>query len=207
MRTVTVITKVYRFAELPEDAQATAVEQLRELLANGWDGYDSEQVVDAMVYTLADRFRTPGWDTYESGGISGVKVAGWEIGSYRGTDHLALAGRLDRDNAPALPWVDAVDCVRLTAERNSTGFEVIDSYAECECSAAYTGEPHHGDCPQVTWTPATDEEQVALCSVICDAIGDAVQAGFAEYEYQSSEERAREVADDYEFTADGHLYP
>jgi hypothetical protein len=185
MRTVT--TDVYQFTELATAAQDTAIEQIREKLAGPWwDNYDTESITEVMVYTLAERFGSPGWDTYgcaDFPGIPDVSHESWSLDRHR---HLSLSGYLDRDSAPALPWVDGIDSVTLIAERSGTTVDVINAD------------------PDVT---VTDEQRSAVEDAVTDAIHAALTAGDAELEYKTSAEYAREIAESYEFTEEGHLYP
>ncbi len=206
MRDVT--TRVYRFDELTDTAKERAVDVIREKLGGDWwDSVDLDDVQDAMVYTLAEELRAPGWDTYGVGdfpGIDGVQVDGWDIERHQS---LALSGTLTRDNAPALPWVDGIEQVELTGHRSdATSVNLVDADPECTCSPDTYLQPHDEGCPSLLDNPATEQQRVTLEEAVRDAIRAAWSAGESEGEYKSGEERAREVADDHEFTDEGELY-
>jgi hypothetical protein len=205
MRTIT--THIYTYDELSDEAKAKAVNQLRDRLAGPWwDDHNTESITEAMIYTLAEKLRTPGWDTDGSDGftIHGLEHRSWSLDRDR---HLALRGYLDRDNAPGLPWVDGVDQVTLTAERYGTTVEVIDTEPECTCPDDQYLMPLNDYCPQVAGSPVTDAQSAALEDAVTDAIHAALTAGEKELEYKTSAEYAQEIADNYEYTQDGHLYP
>ena len=197
--------RAYRFDELTDAAKERAVQSLRERLSGAWwDSADTDDVTATMVYTLAEKLGAPGWDTYgvsDFPGIDGVEVDGWDI---QRNQSLALSGKLDRDNAPALPWVDGIEYVELHGHRSdSKTVTLVDDEPECTCSPDHYLRPHDEGCPSLEDNPATDEQRSALESAVREAISDTWSAGESEGEYMSSEERAREVADDYEFTKDG----
>jgi hypothetical protein len=185
MRTIT--TTVYSYEELSDSAKTVAVEQLQGRLAGPWwDSHDTDAIAEVMVYTLAEMFRTPGWDTYgcaDFPGIPAVKLDAWDLDQRR---YLALRGHLDRDNAPELPWMDGIHSVTLTAEWHNTRADVVDSDDDSD---------------------PTDDQRAAITEAITDAIHAALRAGEVELEYKTSTEYAREIAANYEYTDDGHLYP
>jgi hypothetical protein len=204
MRTIT--THVYTLDELSPDARETAIEQLREHFAGPWwDDHDTASITEVIFYTLAEKFHTPGWDTYgvaDFPGIPGVAHTSWSLDRDR---HLALYGYLDRHNAPGLPWVDGIDQATLTAEREGTTVTVIDTEPDCTCPDGYL-VPHDEGCPQIAESSVTDEQRTALDDAVTDAIHEALMAGEKEMEYKTSAEYAEEMADGHEFTEDGHLY-
>jgi hypothetical protein len=185
MREIT--TKVYKFDELNAAAQADAIDKIRDSLSAGWDSHDNDDIREVMVYMLAEKFQAPGWDTYGPGdfpGIDRVTMDGFDMDRY---DSLALSGTVDRDNAPALPWVDGIDSVEMTSHRSdATMISVRD-----DDDAA---------------VPATDDQRNAMEQSIRDAISAAWQAGEKECEYKTGEEWARELAADREFLANGEPF-
>lgn len=206
MREVT--TRVYRFAELTDAAKERAIESIREKLGGAWwDSGDNDDVRAVMVYTLAEKLRTPGWDTFGVGdfpGVDGVQVDGWDIERHQA---LAVTGTLTRETAPALPWVDGIDHVALKGHRSdSTTVELVESDPDCTCSPDHYLQPHDPGCPTLADNPATAEQRATLEQAVRDALSAAWSDGEKEAEYKTGEEWARQVADTHEFTADGLLH-
>jgi hypothetical protein len=205
MREIT--TEVFGFDELTETAQERAVEAVRERLAAGWDDVDIEAMRFAIATKLSEVLKSPGWEENET--TAGVTVAGFDAD--RG-QALAVTGRLDRDNAPGLPWVDGIERVDLGSYRSEhTRVAVVEADPECseECSAdADPATPHDDGCPMVESSPVTREQSNALEQAVRDALHDAWQSGVQECEYRTSKKRAREdiEANGHEFTEDGALY-
>lgn len=173
---------VYPYAELDESAQDNARENWRARIAAGWDSSDIEDVSNVIVYALAEKLRSPEWDTYGPGdfpGIDRVKLTGWDID--RG-QYVELDGSLTRDNAPALPWVDGLESVTL--ERRGLWLVLADD------------------------EPSEDALQV-MRDALTDAIDAAWRAGRDEYEYRFSDEYVLgEIeANEAEFTSEGEIYP
>ena len=176
------ITYSFKFDELSDEAKTVAVETVAgKLSGDWWDSADIECVSEAVVYHLAEAFKSPGWDTFGEGdfpGIAGVTLDGWDVdrGSY-----VAVSGRLDRDNAPALPWVESIDCVRLESSAYGTSVGVEADEAE-----------------------GVDDMQDA----VRDALNEALITGRRVVEYIGSEENAREWIDNHEpdFHANGRLF-
>lgn len=203
MREITI--RVYEFDELSDQAQERAVEVIREKLDGvWWDSADNEDVQDAIVYALAGKLGTPGRDAYGAAdfpGVDGVSVDGWDVDRHQS---LAVSGRLDRDNAPALPWADGLDHVELLGRRsNFTSVDTIEcDPADCTCP---TDQPAHDeDCPSLV--EATDEQHRTLDQAVRDALSEAWSAGEAEAERKTGEQYAREKAADHQFTETGELY-
>lgn len=201
MREVTI--KLYPFNELGEEAQARAVEVLREKLGGEWwDQGDNDDVRDAMIYTLAEKVKTPGWDTYgvaDFPGIDGVTVDGWNLDRNQA---LAVSGTLDRANAPALPWTTSIDHVDLSpAFGDGTRIRVETTEPDCTCPEDPAASDHLDGCP-VTQHPEGEDE---MKQAVQNALSEAWSAGEKEAEYKAGEENARQVAEGYEFTVDGEL--
>lgn len=185
-----IVTTVYSYGELTSDAQAKAIESVCEMLVASWDSDEIEAVGQTMVYTLAEKLRSPGWDTYgpvDFPGIDGVTLDGWDL--ERG-QYLVLSGHLDRDNAPALPWADGVESVRLDPKRDYT----------------------------VVWAEPADDAPwpetagyISACEALVTAVKDAMHAAWVagrdESEYLTGEEYAREWIDgnEPEFDESGSL--
>lgn len=208
MHTITTSVTVCTFDELVPAAQDRAVQHVAEWkAARGWDSADLELIESAMVYTLADALKAPGWDTCGEGdfpGIDRVTVCEWDLD--RG-QVLALSGWLDRDNAPGLPWVDGIESVQLTAiRRGGTEVEVVTAEPECTCPVETWR--HEPDCAPVA-SPVDPEQVSALQDAVTGAIHAAWVAGRDELEYRCSTEYARDRAqnNEFEFTVDGELYP
>lgn len=202
------ITRVYKFDELTDAAKERAIEAIREKLGSDWwDSADNDGVEATMVSTLAENLRTPGWDTHGVGdfpGIDGVQVDGWDIGRHQA---LAVSGTLTRETAPGLPWVDGIDHIALKGYRSdSTTVDLVEADPDCTCSPDHYLDPHDAGCPALADNPATAEQRVTLEEAVRDVLSGAWSAGEKEAEYKTGEERAREVADNHEFTEDGLLY-
>jgi hypothetical protein len=195
--------RVYGFAELSEQAQARAIEVLCARLAGSWwDSGDNEDVRNAMVYELATKLGTPGHDQYGEGdypGVPGVTVAGWDMDRHQA---LALDGRLDRDNAPALPWTTGLDHVELSGYRSeTTRVEVITGNTECTCG----GEPHDDGCPGLL--VRVDLAGIGtLEQAVRDVLHETWACGERTVDYKTGAAYAREISDNYAFTEDGELY-
>jgi hypothetical protein len=135
MRTITI--DVYPFEELSEQAQQRAIEAVREKLSGDWwDFSDNDDVAAVMVAELARLLGTPGaadYGVYDFPGIPGVQLDGWSLD--RG-QNIAVSGRLNRDNAPNLPWADGISHVSLSAHRsNFTTIDVDDDdEPDCTCN-------------------------------------------------------------------------
>lgn len=110
--------KVYTFEELSEAAQKKAVAEISEKL-NGawWDDSDLERLRETMRFAFARELQAPGSENFGPGdypGIDGVELGEWDL--ERGQS-IEFKGRLTRENAPALPWVDGIPSV-LLGDRN-----------------------------------------------------------------------------------------
>ncbi|GAA3751196.1 hypothetical protein [Micromonospora maritima] len=203
-RTITKEWTVYTFEELTEEAQAKAVEKLRERRASYFDEHDRETIGQDIVYTLAEKFRSPGWDTFGAGdfpGIDRVQIDGWSIDYPL---YVEASGALDRENAPALPWVDEIERVDLEAGRHYTRISVVEADPECTCTSDPYA-PHDEGCPTLTAPRLSEDAEGAMEQAVRDALHDAAKAGEAEWEYMTGEERARDEAVDMEleFEEDG----
>jgi hypothetical protein len=181
---------VYEYDELSEDAKARAVETIRERL-NGiwWDSSDVDDVTGEMVYKLAEKLKSPGWDTYGEGdfpGITDVQVTEWDV--ERGQS-IKVIGTLTRENAPALPWADGIDYVMLGG-------------------GDYWPEVHVA----LDGVDTTTELMLAVVDAMTNAVEDSIrsawQAGRDRMDYLESDEHALEYIEgnDREFHADGRLY-
>jgi hypothetical protein len=209
--TTSVTTEVFTFDELTEEAQAKAVEVVREWLAGpGWDDDDNDAVKNAMVWELAAKLGTPG--VHEHGeadfpGIDGVRCDGWSLDRGR---LLLLSGALTRDNAPSLPWVEGIAQVELEVHQSDRLMvTVVDADPDCTCGDVDPWvSSHDEDCPTAQPCPVTDAQRGALERAVRDLISEAWMAGEKEAEGRTSEEFARDEIDaqGYEFTADGQLY-
>ncbi len=208
-REIVTHTTVYTLDELDPQVREKAVENVRNLLGGAWwDQSDDDDLARVIVYTLAEKFGTAGWDTSGVGdfpGIPGIKLDGWDM--QRG-QYIVLNGRLTRDNAPALPWVTGLGAVDLEAQRDHTYLSVENEDPECICPSALWAQGHQDCCPGAADNPATEDERAALIQAVREAMADAWKAAYAEMEYKTSTEYAEEDIDanDREFLADGTLY-
>ncbi|RDI35456.1 hypothetical protein DFR72_1011207 [Lentzea flaviverrucosa] len=131
MHSIITRTDVYGFDELNEQAQQRAVDVIRQKLSSDWwDDGDSQDVTDEMTYELAILLGNP--DASEHGaadfqGIEGVVVGWWSLDR---SQDLAVGGRLDRTNAPRLPWSDGISHVQLTCRFQAT---IVDVHVEDDC--------------------------------------------------------------------------
>jgi hypothetical protein len=166
------ITKtVYSFDELSGTAQDRAVELIREKFAGDWwDSSDIDDISNVIHCTFAEKIGTPQAAEYgvaDFDGIQGITLESWDV------DHMTVAfrGTLDRDNAPALPWVEAVMDISLTGGRRHGSIDL-----------------------NIAENPSWGDE--AACETLLDAVRDAldsaIRAGADEYEYKTGDEYARE---------------
>lgn len=182
MRTVTVVTTLYTFGELTQQAQQKAVEDVRDKLnSDWWDEHSNQQLRETIVYCLADWLRSPGYDKYGEGdfpGIDGVELIGWDL--ERG-ESLEFKGKLDRDNAPFLPWIDGLHTVQLGEDGTHSSV-----YVEAD----------------------EDIDTTLMRDAVDNAISAAWHAGRRQMDYMESEEHARDYIEgtEPEFTVDGNLY-
>jgi hypothetical protein len=187
MRDIT--TTVYKFDELDDSAQAKAVEQIRDkLAADWWDSSDNDQVTEEIVYTIAEQLKTPGWDTYGPGdfpGIPHLTIKGWDL--ERG-EYVSVQGRLNAENAPALPWSIATHA-SLTRYRHGGQVEWFEDDS--------------------SWPLVADMEEVqALQQAWENVLHAAIKAGRDAIEYKTSEEYARDWLagnDNQEFDEEGNI--
>jgi hypothetical protein len=181
----------FKFAELSEDAQSAAVEAVAGRLSGEWWDND-EEIGDTIRYKLAEVFQSPGWDKFGEGdfpGIELVKLEGWDLG--RG-DYLILRGRLDRVNAPGLPWSDAVGDVFLEPNHYAGG------------STNVGVEEGDEELPEDVQRQAC----AAMTEAVTDAFHAALVAGREAMRYIGSEENAREhiEVNELDFNEDGSLF-
>lgn len=210
MRTITHRTTVYTLDELTAEARAAAIANVSEkLTGDWWDTHDIERVTETIVYALADALKTPGrekWGVGDFPGIEGVKLSGWDI--ERGQSVL-FDGKLTRENAPALPWVNGIEAVELDAKRDHTYITVEESEPECTCPPNGSWlSPHEAACPTNAPNPATTDQHKGLREAARDAIHKAWEAGRQEGDYIGSAQYATEdiEANERLFHADGALY-
>lgn len=184
----------YSFEELSEEAQARAVGEIRERLGGEWwDSYDTDSIGEIMLYVLAEKLRSPGWDTYGPGdfpGIDALTVDSWDLD--RGESYN-LSGTLTRENAPALPWPEDAGYARI----GRTNIEWTCDYRDLWYADSYPEWMLDRDRPDC----------VAFWDAWDSAVSDAIAAGREEVEYQSSEERAGQYIECNapEFDEDGSL--
>lgn len=196
MREVTTTRRFYAFDELSEEAQEHALEEIRER-EYLWACEEPDHLAETILYSIADSFKAPGFDTYGSGdfpGIRGMELAEWDVD--RRT--CSIEGTLTPETAPALPW--PADCGyarfgRVEAEwtGNHRGLWLVD-----EDGAALYPE----------WMADEDREDVqAFWEKVDEAMGEAMSAAYQELEYLCGEECARErIADMGEdFTETGDI--
>lgn len=179
----------YKFAELSDEAKGRAVEVVAgKLGGDWWDSGDVENVSEAILFKLAEIFQSPGWDKFGPGdfpGIDGVALQGWDVD--RG--EIQVSGELNRSNAPALPWSDAVGDAHLESSPYGTNVGVTEG---------------DEDLPEGAQRVAC----LALGDVIRAALEDALAAGREQSEYIGSEENARDYIEgsDPDFNEDGSLF-
>lgn len=155
------------------------------------DGANRESVGEVIAFKFGEKVGDPAQAQYGPGdypGVPGVQLTAWEL--ERGA-FVALDGTLTRENAPALPWNDWIEEVRLlSASRMGTVISVEESDTT----------PYHGS-PELTVLLAAMEEAVQ------DALGEALSAGQKEAEYRAGEENLLELAEANEwlFTEHGDL--
>jgi hypothetical protein len=182
-----IIKTVFKFDELSEDAQDRAVGLIRERFAGPWwDSSDTDDIADAIHMAFAEALNTPGHDQYGEAdfpGIPGVTLESWDV------DHLTVAfcGSLDRDNAPGLPWVEAIMDISLTGGRRRGSIDL--NIAE---------SPSWGD----------EAACETLLDAVCDALDSAIRAGADAVDYKTGDEYCREWCksnDEQEYEEDGTL--
>jgi hypothetical protein len=178
----------FSFGELSDVAKGAAVAQVLERNASReWDSFDVDNARDLMVYTMAEKFQSPGWDKFGVGdfpGIVNVEIPAFDLDR----QWIGAEGTLTRENAPSLPWVDAIDSVTMEAPHrvDATVVNVHESDEGAELTGAQSD---------------------AMEEAVTDALHAAITAATTEQEYQAGEEKAREDAEnEYQFTADGSIY-
>jgi hypothetical protein len=176
---VSVTRTVFRFDELSQDAQARAVEVLRD---QAWECLDSEMITEDLSLRFA-------WAAAkdESGPYSRKQLAAkygigisWSV-SYSQSDYAAITGTLHRADTPYLSWPEGVCRISLKDGRASSWPEYVVVYDE------------HGDEGDWEWHgPRYD----AACDMISNLNGEL-------YRW------ARQTCEDYTATAyvvDQHQY-
>ena len=177
---------------VPPRRREKAIENMAGKLAEWWDSADIENVNETITYAFAGALKTPGWDTYGEGdfpGIDGVQLHGWDID--RGA-YVLFSGRLNHDNAPALPWVDGVHSVTLTERREHTSVDVVTDLDADDDDA-----------------PAASEADIdAIAEAVREAMHGAWKAGRDQAEYLTSAEYAAETIEGngYRFLEDGTFH-
>lgn len=173
MRTET--QTIFRFSELTEEAQATALEEVQQRLGE-W--IESDELAEVMAETLGFELG------HHQGGLGepliGIELGEWSI-DRNGRDYLTIEGSLHRNTTPNLPW--PADCSYARFGRrnrewngNDRDLWLDDAYPE--------------------WMADTDREDVqAFFDAVDDVIAKALAAGCSEYDYRFSEECAREYLD------------
>lgn len=181
----------YKFDELSDDARDRALADVAAKLGGEWwDSFHDEQVSDSIMYRLASALRSPGWDSFGEGdfpGIDGVKLIGWDVG--RGS-HVQVSGRLTRENAPALPWSDAIDGVELGGDAYGTSVTVFESLDDERSQEAL------------------EQACMYFRQAVQDALAEALHAGREQADYMCSTEYAAQWIDgnDPEFYENGSLF-
>lgn len=202
-------TTVYTYAELSESAQQRAREVIGEKLGGiWWDDDDSTSVEQEMLAGFAEALGGP--DPVADDGsveVAGITVRGWSLDR---SQELALNGKLTRENAPGLPWIDSIGYVELEGRRTDTRVYVVHADPECTCSPDHYLQPHDEGCPSLTFVAPTDEQERTVEQAVRDAVHAAWSAGYKEMEYKTSpdSEYVKGIAEDdvYEYTEDGELF-
>lgn len=177
-------TITYGFDELSESAQERAIDAMREKLSGPWWGSeDNDSLGEAMLYAYGQALGTPMLDSGDPDFGSDFSLHGWDIG--RG-ERFDVEGTLTRTNAPLLPWVDAIDSVRL----NHRG--VTAPLIDVRSAEGLEEQEEHDD----------------MVDAIQDAAHHAIVAGRDELEYRNSDEYVREMiaANEWQFTESGDFY-
>lgn len=191
MRTITTEAfEVYELGELEPEARLAAIWNVRHQLTGAWWGEtDNESIAEEILFGIAVQLASPGWNQYGPGdfpGIDGVELVGWDVERDMAAQ---LTGRLTRENAPALPWVDSISHVLLQPmpRGGHTSMEFYGYDSEDETSVDVVGE---------------------LRDAILTAIEIGLGDGRSQLEYLTSEARAEDdiLANGREFYADGRLY-
>jgi hypothetical protein len=184
-RIITTSVTVYKYDELADAAKAKAVEQVQEMFVRTWDSHDVERINETLVYAFAEKLRAPGWDTYSVSdypGIDGIALLGWDL--ERG-ESVEFQGTLNRENAPALPWVDGIESVVLR-------------------------HPDYWRPVQVETDSEADLSSVIkiMAAAVDTAIRATWEVGRAEMDYLEGDEYAKEwiEGNEPEFHKDGTLY-
>lgn len=178
----------FTLAELSEENRQKAIEAMAALLSGDWwDQGDNDDIGDTITYVFAEHLKTPGWDTFGVGdfpGIEGVKLAEWDLDR---AQMVKFTGQLNRDNAPALPWVETIESVSLNDRESIYAVQVNENYdVEAEL---------------------TDADIDAVVEAVEAAINEARSAGNKEIGYKQSKEYAKDYIEGtgQEFTEDGDL--
>jgi hypothetical protein len=208
-RTITTSVTVFTFDELSSTAQEKALATIAaKLTGEWWDSHDLEDIGATMLYSLATSFTSSGWDTYGVGdfpGIDNLKIYEWDLD--RG-QRMVLKGTITAQNAPALPWVDAIESVSFQPYRDYHDVVIAEVEPDCACDHGGWLQNHEAGCPTTSYTGASVEQRQALEAAIADAIHTAWTAGRDEMEYKGSADNARQwiEGNGAEFHDDGSLY-
>ena len=101
MRTITTSVDVYPFDELSVDAQAHALDALREReCSRSWNNDDIDETETLMVYTLAGKFKSPGWDTHGEADFPGSRRCSFTGGTWTGASTWSWAASWTRATPP-----------------------------------------------------------------------------------------------------------
>lgn len=193
MREEQITVRWYTIDELHEQFPDVYADALGKLDSALWsDDVHRDQVADSIRYEFGRAVGEPTVERYGEGDYPGVpdtRLRWWAV-LERG-EHAVFDGQLTRETAPALPWHDWIESVRLDAGRYYTSVQVEESE----------------DAPYLGWNkpvPELDKVIETMREAVHEAMRRALDAGTKTAEHLSSEEYLVEYARDNGLEFDEH---
>lgn len=199
MKTHTITTTTYAFAELSEEAQQTALDKLRDLSVSDLDWWE---FVYEDAKTCAAIFGLGISRIYFSGFSSQGDGACLE-GSYR---YKAGAAAAIREHAPLAAELHRIADALQTVQRSA--------FYGLTATSKHRGHYYHEMCTEIDvdtsreYARVTAEQEEAVKEALRDVMRWIYRRLEKEYEYLTSDAQVRECieANEYEFTEDGSIY-
>lgn len=190
MKTITTQTEVYKFAELSEDAQQTAIDEMRN-----YDDYDFKDLWDSSkeAEKLYDELHNI------EGEISGARLYTWLINNFDRfwVDPIVYSKHKDGSFKKS-DYVYKYDCVKFRRSRIQT----VNNLENCPLTGV--GYDYSFLQPIVDFLKNPDKHTTNLDLVLPD--GESIAQD--EIDYQNTDAAIIETieANDYDFTENGKLY-
>jgi len=203
MTTATKKRKLYKISQLEPRVRRLALERFQEWRNKTWNNYDNQNVAEPMEYRLTEHY-----------GVTNCELT-WSLSCSQG-DGVAFSGKPDISKWAKKDQRLATLISELEAWAILSGLEPPEYFVEITIYGNYS----HWNSMTVELRNETnwygDEDVVVpLMNRVCDIyeyLSDTVKQisrdlekiGYAEIDYQSSEEYLTENG--YRFTANGHRY-